>query len=233
MDRDEPGGRLVEHALRLTVGLTPDQPTGGIRGATIDAAGQQRRVAGQERVVVVGPERGATARRRALDVRGGRPAAPAIRIPAVALEPRLRVRQPPVRVADSRQALLERGGVGEIDLPACHRALGEVEVGVGEAGNGHLVGFEDDPLGMRIGPCLEVHLRPGKGDPAVADSDRLDPAEAGVAGQRGDASGDQRVERHETSLRVGADGRLPGHSRSVGSDGPACSRPLGVPARGR
>ena len=67
---------------------------------------------------------------------------------------------------------------------------------VGQPGDADLVGLQRDPLGERIGARLEVDLGTGEGDPAVADPDRLDPAEAAVAGERRDPAGDQGVERH-------------------------------------
>ena len=67
---------------------------------------------------------------------------------------------------------------------------------VGDARDRDLVGLEDDALGERVGARLEVDFGPGEGDPAVADPDGFDPAEAGVARQRRDPAGDERLERH-------------------------------------
>jgi hypothetical protein len=56
-----------------------------------------------------------------------------------------------------------------------------MQVGVGQPGDGDLVGIEADPLGEWVGARLEVDLGPGERDPPVADADRLDPAEACIA----------------------------------------------------
>ena len=96
----------------------------------------------------------------------------------------------------------------------------EVEVRVGETRDRDLVGLERDPLRERVGPRLEVDLRPGERHPAVADPDRLDPAEPVVAGERRDPAGDQRVERHGV--------RASGSARSAAS--PSRSSPAPSPS---
>ena len=79
------------------------------------------------------------------------------------------------------------------------RRLGEMEVRVGQARDRHLVGLEGEPPRERVGARLEGDLGAGEGDPPVADADRLDPAEAARPAERGDAAGDQGVERHALS----------------------------------
>ena len=108
--------------------------------------------------------------------------------------------------------------LGQVDLAGGHRGLGQVQVRVGQAGDGDLVGLQPDASGERIGPGLEVDLRPGEGDPAVADADGLHPAEAVVAGERRDATGEERVERHGSAARVGRRGP-PARGRRLGSTG--------------
>ena len=50
-------------------------------------------------------------------------------------------------------------------------------MGVGQARDRDLVGLQLDPERVRVGPRLELDRGAGEGDPAVADPDRLDPAE--------------------------------------------------------
>ena len=104
-------------------------------------------------------------------------------------------------------------------------AVGEVEVRVGQARDRDLVGLEGDPFGERVGPRLEVDLGAGERHAAVADPDRLHPAEPGVARQRGDPTRDQGVERHRLSLRVGQQRRQP-VAVQPGADARAPGRPV-------
>ena len=90
-------------------------------------------------------------------------------------------RQSLVRLPETRQPLVQRGGVAEIHVPRRESGLGQVEMGIGEPGDGDLIRLETDPLGEWIGAGLEVNLGAGEGDPAIADADRLHPAEAGIA----------------------------------------------------
>ena len=112
--------------------------------------------------MVVRPERGTTARRDRLKIVGCRPAAPAIDVPAVTLEPGAGVAGGRVRGADAGQAVVERRGIGQVDLARGVAAPREVQVRVGEARDRHLVGLERDPLGERVGARLEVTSDPAK-----------------------------------------------------------------------
>ena len=87
------------------------------------------------------------------------------------------------------------------------RGIDEVDVRVDDPGHRDLARLELDPAGVRVGAGLEVDRRAGERDLAVADPDRLDPAEAGIAGERGDPTGDEHVERHQADAA---------HDRPVG-----------------
>ena len=74
------------------------------------------------------------------------PPAPAIRTPAVTLQP-LPGAEPFVRGADPGQCLVQRRRVGEVDPVDVEGRFGEVQVGVGQARDGNLGGFESEPPG--------------------------------------------------------------------------------------
>ena len=153
--------------------------------------------------MIVRPERGAPARGDRLDVVGRWPAAPAIHVPAVTLEPGVRIARRRVRGADPGQPLDQGGSIGQVDVARRVGRAGEMEVRVGEARDRHLVGLERDPLGEWVGSRLERDLGAGEGDPPVADADGLDPAEPALARERGDPPGDEHVQRHRSGFRVG------------------------------
>ena len=69
--------------------------------------------------------------------------------------------------ADRGQAAVERRGLRQVDLVAGDAALGEVEMGVGQARDRDLVGVELEPDGERVGPRLELDRRAGERDAAV------------------------------------------------------------------
>ena len=156
-------------------------------------------MAGEQRVMVVRPEDDPAAGGDRLDVVGRRPASPSVGVPAVPVDPRVGVRERRVRRPDRRHPVGERRDRREVDLPERVRGLGEVEVGVGEARDRHLVRFQVEPSRERVGAGLQRHLGAGEGDPPVADADGLDPAEPAGAAERGDTAGDQRVEGHALS----------------------------------
>ena len=188
------------------VGGAADDAAGGVRRRRVDRRGRERGVARPERVVVERAERDEAARRDALEVVGGRPGTPAALVPAAADEPGGRAS----RWAASRTtsiAAVERRRGREVDLVDRQRGVDEVDVRVDEPGHRDLARLELDPAGVRIGARLEVDRRAGEGDLAVADPDRLDPAEAGVAGEGGDATGDEGVERHQADAATPAGGR--------------------------
>src|SRR5262245_17253030 len=71
-------------------------------------------------------------------------------------------------------------------------------MGVAQAGDRDLVRVELDPASEGIRPRLEIDRGARERDPSVGDPDRLDPAEALVAGQRRDpAAADEHIERHQ------------------------------------
>ncbi len=222
MDRDEPGGRLVQHPLGRPVVRAPDDaarrvPIGQLRRT-------DRCVAGPQRVMVVCPDRGLPTGRDRFQRVGSRPAAPPIRVPAVALEPRVG-RQALVRLTQASEPIVEGRGVTEVDMARRHRGLCQVQVGVGQPGDRDLVRLEADALRERVGPCLEVHLGARERDPTVADPDRLDPAEPRVALERGDAAGDQRVKGHEAVSLSGLRGASRGLPARAPPRDPGPTRP--------
>ncbi len=183
-------------------------PAGRIGRVAGHAGRLERGPAHEQRVVVVRPERAATPRRDRLEVVGRRPAAPAVDVPAVTFEPGVGIGQRDVGGPDELEAVGERRGSGQVDLARRGGGTREVEVRVGETRDRDLVGLEGDPFGERVGPRLEVDLRPGERHAPVADPDRLDPAEPVVAGERRDPAGDQGVERHGVRV-VGRRGAPP------------------------
>ena len=189
-------GRLVQHALRRPVGRATDHAARRVAGTEVGRG--ERRVAGPQGVVVVRPQRGTPAGCDGLELVGGRPAAPSIAVPAVALEPGVG-REGLVRGAEPSQPIVERRRVRQVDLALRHRGLRQMQVRVGQPGDRDLVGFQADALRERIRAGLEEDLRPGERDATVADPDRLDPAEALVARQGRDAAGDEGLEGHGRS----------------------------------
>src|SRR6185503_16108283 len=112
--------------------------------------------------------------------------------------------------ADARQALVDGRRRRQVHLLRGDRGAGKVEVGIGQGRDGDLARVELDPAGVWVGTGFEVDGRAGEGHLAVANPDRLDPTEAGVAGEGRDAAADERVERHgqaPTPTTAGAGGR--------------------------
>ena len=64
---------------------------------------------------------------------------------------------------------------------------------------------------------------PGERDPAVADADRLDPAEPAVARERRDPSGDEHLERHRRQASAGSASSAASPSRSSPAPSPSAS----------
>ena len=199
--RDEAGRRLVEHPGRIALVVAPDEAAGRIVCVSRNGGRDEGRTAGPERMMVVGPQRHPPPRRDPLEVVGRRPAAPAIGVPAVTLDPVVGG-EPVVGGADQRQALVERLNLREVDALESDPALGEVEVRIGQARDRDLVRVELEADGERVGPRLELDRRTGKRDAAAGDADRLDPAEPRVAGERRDPPGDKRLERHGSAHRA-------------------------------
>src|SRR5260221_7766459 len=107
-------------------------------------------------------------------------------------------------------------------------------MGVDQARDGDLAGLELEALGMGIGSRLEVDRGTGERDLAGRDPDRLDPAEPGVAGERGDPACDERVEWHQpppSSQPSGSATRAASASRSRPAPSPTASatRAFGPP----
>ena len=236
MDRHEPGRGLVEDALGRAVGVAPDDAAGRIRRRR-----RRRRRSGAprgcpERVVVVRPERDPAARARR--ARGRRPSAsgPTGRRPSRAR--RARRRGPRARACGRARPRASPsssvGGRREVDLAERERRLGEMEVRVGQARDRDLVRFERDPPRERVRPGLELDLGAGEGDPAVADPDRLDPAEPGSPGQRRDPARDRGRRAASRSGAVGGVGRSGGVVGSgVGAAAPGGRLAVAGRCRGR
>ena len=93
VDGDEPRGRLEEHALGRAIGVAPDTPPGGSSVAAVTPPVRERRVAAHSAWWSCAHRAIRRPGRHALEVVGRRPAAPAVRVPAVALEPGVRVRR--------------------------------------------------------------------------------------------------------------------------------------------
>ena len=84
------------------------------------------------------------------EIVGGGPDAPAIVVPAVALEPGVLVSECRVSSRDPGEAIVERGARGQVDPVKRNPALGQVEVGVGQARDRDLVGVR-----ARSGACAD------------------------------------------------------------------------------
>ena len=192
--RHEPRGRLVQHALGRAVAR---------RAGSTPPAGSARRPVEPGRRAA---RRGWRAARggRAPRTRARRPGATGSRssavgqrpqrsdVPAVALEPGIRDRPSaacaaPMRASPSASVAASDRSTWRVASAAPARC----RCASVRPGDRHLVGLERDPLGERVGARLERDLGPGERDPAVADADRLDPAEPALAGERGDPPGDR------------------------------------------
>ena len=105
----------------------------------------------------------------------------------MALEPGVRSRSAVVGCADPGEAVLQRCAASvRSTWRVARRALGEVQVGVGQARDRDLVGLERDPLGERVGPGLEIDLRarrrrPGRPGSRSPRPSRSRPSPARVA----------------------------------------------------
>ena len=226
---DEPGGGLVEDAGRRAFVVAADEPARRIGRFAIDPGDLERRAAHPQRVMVVSPQGNPSARRDPIEIAGCRPAPPAIRVPAMTLDP-VTLGQATIGRGDEGQPVVNASARLEIDLLEGDPAVGQVEVGVGQARNRHLVGVELVADRERVGPCLELDRRAGKGHPSVLDPDGLNPAEPGFARERGDPAGDEGIERHRLSsaVRRGGSparaGRGPRPTREQGPPGPSDRR---------
>ena len=188
----------------MAVGGASDDPARRIvrtrLGRRPQAGHGQRGLTGPERVVIMGPDGDPPTRCHTLQIVRGGPAAPAVAVPAMALQPRI-AGQGDMRGAHTLQPIRERGRGRQVHLRRRHRGLGQVEVRVGQPGDRDLVRLQADPLREGVRARLQVHLRARERDAAVADPDRLYPAESVRARERGDPAADQRVEWH-TPVRV-------------------------------
>ncbi len=172
VDGHDPRRRVEDDPLGRAVGGPPDDAARRILGRGRDPGRPQRGVADPEGMVVVRPQRHTPSGRHGLEVVGRRPAAPPIRVPAVALEPGVRIGREVtlVRGPDPAQAVGDRRTRGQVEMPGREGQLGEMQVRVGQPGDRHLVGLEIEPLRVRVRPGLEVHLGPGEGDPTSRGS---------------------------------------------------------------
>jgi hypothetical protein len=203
----EAGGVLEQHAIRGAVAAAADDAAGWVRRGGVDRCGRQRRVAREKRVVIERPDGDLPARCGTLHVVGAREDAPAALVPAEADQPAGRV-DPLGCGSEDRHRRLERRRGREVDMIDRERGIDEVDVRVDDPGHRDLAGLELDPAGVRVGTGLEVDGRAREGDLAVADPDRLDPAKAGIAGERGDpTAGDEHVEWHQLDAATTAGGR--------------------------
>ena len=210
VDRDEPGRRLVQDALgrpvarrggrRRRAGRPSPNPPGAIA-----------RVAGPQGVVVVGPE---ATRARARRARGRRRSAsrPSGRCPSRGPRSQAPGSRGATWAARMRARPVGQRRGGRSGPPGGSRSarLGEVQVRVGQARDAR-------PRPARGGSAAvngsarvsRSTSEPGEGDPPVADADGLDPAEAAVAGEGRDPTGDERVEGHGRSGVAGRRGAPP------------------------
>ncbi len=108
VDRNERARALEQDALGFAVGGTADDTAGWIGRRAIDGGDGQRGSTREQGMMVVCPQRASASRCDALEVDGSRPATPAVRIPAVPLEPRVGGAQGSVRGADPFHPRLER-----------------------------------------------------------------------------------------------------------------------------
>lgn len=81
---------------------------------------------------------------------------------------------------------------GEVELGGGPGGVDQVEVGVGEPRDEHLVRSELEAPGPSPGEHLDLRAGSGGDDPAAADGDRLDPPPAGP-GERGDPTPDDEI----------------------------------------
>ena len=206
--RDETGGGFEQDPFRLPIVLPSDDPARRVGRVARHPSCVEPCVAHEEGVVVVRPQCAASSRGDRLEIVGRRPAAPAVDVPAMSLEPRSRIIEGHMSSPHLLEAVGERRRTGQVDLAGRRRQARKVQVGVGQARDGDLVRLEGDPLGERVGTGLQVDLGAGECDATVADPDRLDPAEPVLTGQRGDPTGDQAVERHVVRV-VGRRGGQP------------------------
>ena len=140
------------------------------------------------------------------------------------LEPGVRVRSRPVGCPDPRQPVAERRGRRQVDMRVASAAWARCRCASVSPGIGDLIWLKGDPLRVRVRPGLEVHLGAGEGDPTVTDPDGLHPPEPAVAGERGDAAGDERRRGASVSVvpaRSGASGPC---RRAPDRAGPAVHR---------
>src|SRR5439155_22551492 len=197
--RHEPGCVLEQDAGRRSVREAADDATRRVPRVAVDTGQGEGRGAHPDAVEVVRPQEQGPSRRDAVEVRCGRPAAPPCRIPAGAPEPlprgARRRGQPLVRRPDEREGIVGSCRIGEVELAGGDRRIGQVEVGVGQAGQGDLVGREIDPSGASRRDALDVGGGAGRQDPAVPDRDRLDDPQVieGSVRERHDPTTDDEI----------------------------------------
>ena len=207
----EARGPLVQDARRASGRVPPDHAARGIGAALVDAGRDERRGAGDERVVVVGPERDQPARGGAVEVVGGGPSAEGVRVPPSPFDPGVEVagRAGVVRVgrrADPAHELVDRRAPVEVHPRPLQRGVGQVQVGVGQPGDRHLVIAELQAARPGTGQARDVVRAPGGHHAAPSNRDRLGPRGPVRPRERRDPA-----DHHQVGAR--------GHPASTGSAG--------------
>ena len=91
-----------------------------------------------------------------------------------------------MRRCDDLEASGEGGRVGQVDLVDRPRGLHEVDVRITEGGQHDLVRRQCESSRRRAGQRVDIASGAGGDNPTPGDTDRLDPAEPGLAGKRRD-----------------------------------------------
>ena len=151
-----------------------DDPAGRVGRPCIDARSHQCRVAGPHRVVIVSPEGGLPTGSRALEVGDLGPAAPSLRVPAMAFQPGILISLCGVGRRDPPQAILEGPRVGQVHLGRGESRVRQVHVGIGQPRERDEIRRQTEAPGRRPGQVIEVSPAPGSSDAASGDADRLD-----------------------------------------------------------
>ena len=207
--------RLEARSCRTPVGrpvasrrITP--PAGSARRSSTPAT-TSAAAAGDERVVVVGPERDQPARSGAIEVVGGGPSAEGVRVPPSPFDPGVAVAGSSGdmrlgRRADPADELLDGRASVEIHARPLQRGVGQVQVGVGQPGDRHLVIAELQAARPGTGQACDVVRSPGGHHAAPSNRDRLGPRGPVRPGERRDPA-----DHHQVGAR--------GHPASTGSAG--------------
>ncbi len=217
---------LVEDAGCLSVRIPPDDAPIRVRRALIDPRDGQRCPAGEERVVVVRPDGRQAAWRRALEIVSRGPPAQRVSVPAGALDPLIRVPPDVHRRSDPVDQGIDRVRPFQLDPGPCQRRLREVQVGIGQARDRHLVGRQPESSGPRVQGRRCLVNRPGRDHAPVVDRDRLGPAGPRVSGQGGNPPGNDQAAPRHGPIRPRTDRLAQGPLEATSlRASPACSHP--------